>query len=334
MRHTSLRTIGIIFSCITIFVILHGSIFSNNSPHPNIAHDFLQLETEFGANAQHKAYIDSLLVKAATNVKVFTKYASESEAITTLESIHVLIKNEGFLYKPNFLLHRGIETKHIDCDNFCVLYIAIAEYLKIPLVPTLAPNHSFVRLVLDDGSYLNWEPLEGKSLPNAWYIQKFTIAKEAIQNGVYLKSLSRKEFFAVQYNSIGSYLFKGKKFSDAIAHFSMAISLHPHYSSAYHNRGCAYYAIKRIELAFHDLLKASSLDPANAATHLTLADIYYDKKDYQKASQHYRAAIVLDPENYVPYHNWGILMKELGKEEIAQKLLLKANQLKEKGFQK
>ncbi|MCX7677987.1 MAG: tetratricopeptide repeat protein [Spirochaetes bacterium] len=319
---------------LTIFVSIGGNVFGDTSFNSTIAHDFLKLETELGANEHHLALLNSFLDRSKANVKHLPKYTTEQEAIETLRSIHSFIQNEGFTYKPNFLLFHGISTKQIDCDNLSALYMAIAETLRIPLIPVYAPNHSFLRIVFSDGSYLNWEPLEGKIFTNEWYIKKFFISKDAIQNGVYLKSLSRKEFIGVQYNNIGSYLFSQKKYSDAIAHFSMAISLYPQFSSAYHNRGCAYYATKRRELAFFDLLKACALDPNNAATHNTLADMYFDKKDFQNASRHYRAAIELDPENYVAYHNLGLLMKEIGKEEIAHKLLAKASELKQKTLRK
>lgn len=295
-----------------------------------IAHDFLKLEADFGANAKHSAYLNAFLDRAKKSVTVHPGYTSDSQAIETLQSIHAFIRSEGFGFKENFLLHRGIDSKKIDCDNFSTLYVAIAETLKIPIAPVYAPNHSFVRIIFTDGSYLNWEVLEGKSLPNAFYIQKLSIAEKSVKSGVYLKTMSRKEFLGVHYNNIGSHLFSRKKYSDSVAYFTMAIQLNPLLSSAYHNRGSAYYATKRLEPALADLLKADELDPANAATHNTLADIYYDKKDCQNASRHYRAAIVLDPENYVPYYNWGLLMKETGKEDIAKKLLDKAMELKSK----
>lgn len=295
-----------------------------------IAHDFLKLEIDFGANANHASYLNSFLARAKKSVVVYPQYSANTEAIETLRSIHAFLHTEGFSFKENFLLHRGIDTKKIDCDNFSTLYVAIAESMKIPIAPVYAPNHSFVRIIFADGSYLNWEVLEGKSLPNAYYIQKLSIAEKSVKNGVYLKTLSRKEFLGVHYNNIGSYLFSHKKYSDSVAYFTMAIRLNPLLSSAYHNRGSAYYATKRLEPALVDLLKADELDPANSATHNTLADIYYDKKDYHNASRHYRAAIVLDPENYVPYYNWGLLLKETGKDDIAKKLLDKALKLKGK----
>ncbi len=303
---------------------------ANEITGSTIAHDFLKLEADFGASAQHISYTNAFLDKAKKSVKVHQKYTDDSQAIETLKSIHAFIRAEGFAFKENFLLHHGLDTKKIDCDNFSTLYIAIAETLKIPIAPVYAPNHSFVRIIFADGSYLNWEVLEGKSLPNAFYIQKLSIAEKSVKNGVYLKTMSRKEFLGVHYNNIGSYLFSQKKYGDSAAYFSMAIQLNPLFASAYHNRGSAYYATKRPEMALADLLKADELDPANPATHNTLADIYYDKKDYQNASRHYRAAIMLDPENYVPYYNWGLLMKEIGKEDIARKLLDKAAELKSK----
>jgi tetratricopeptide (TPR) repeat protein len=292
-----------------------------------IAHDFLELEKEFGAGKKHGDYIDAMLARARNKVTAKTTQDTR-EAVAALASIDAFLKSEGFARKNNFLLSRGIDGKGIDCDNYSALYVTIGEALKIPIVPVYAPNHSFVRYCFSDGTYLNWEPLEAKSLSDAFYVQRLEIAKQSVEKGVYLKNLNRKEFLAVQYNSLGSHLMARKKYADAVPYFTMAVSLNPVFAPALHNRGTAFYATKRTDEALKDLTRAEELDPARAVTHNTLGDIYFDKKVYDRAARHYRAAIVLDPTNYVPYYNWGLIMKTLGKEEIAKKLLDKAEEIK------
>lgn len=292
-----------------------------------IAHDFLELEKEFGAGQKHADYIDAMLARAKN--KISSKNTSDTgEAVALLGSIDAFLRGEGFQKRNNFLLSRGIDGKGIDCDNYSALYVAIGESLRLPIVPVYAPNHSFVRYCFTDGTYLNWEPLEAKSLPDVFYIRKLEIAKQSIEKGVYLKNLSRKEFLGVQYNSLGSQLMARRKFGDAVPYFTMALSLYPSFAAAFHNRGTAYYATKRVDEALRDLTKAGELDPARAVTHNTLGDIYHDRKEYDRAARHYRASIVLDPTNFAPYYNWGVIMKTLGKDDIAKKLLDKAEEIK------
>ncbi len=332
MKRTPSRTKTTLFIFLAAAIcIIPGTpdvLFSDGPGPRTIARDLLELEKEFGAGESHSAYIDRFLDMARKSVKGHVKYSTDAQALETLRSIDSLIKSEGFSFRPNYLLSAGIDSKKIDCDNYSALYISVAEVLRLPIVPVNAPNHSFVRLVFEDGSYLNWEPLEGKPLPNEFYIQRFGIAKSSVERGVFLKSLNRTEFLGVQYNTLGSYLFSRKKFSDSIPYFSMAIRLNPLLSSAYHNRGSAYYATKRNDHALADLTKAADLDPNRASTQNTLGDIYFDKKEYDTAARHYRAAITFDPTSAAPYHNWGLILKLQGKDDIAKKLLDKAAEIR------
>ncbi|MBP7584361.1 MAG: tetratricopeptide repeat protein [Spirochaetes bacterium] len=310
-----------------LLIMLPRGAHSDALAGKTIAHDFLELEKEFGAGKTHTAALDALLARAKSRLRA--KATSDSgEAVAALTSVGAFLRDEGFRTRNNYLLSKGIEWKGIDCDNYSALYVAIGEFLGIPIVPVYAPNHSFVRYGFTDGTYLNWEPLEMKALPDSFYVRKLGIAKESVEKGVYLKSLNRREFLGVQYNSLGSQLMARRKYGDAVPYFTMALSLHPAFAAAFHNRGTALYALKRTDEALRDLTKAEELDPARAVTHNTLGDIYHDRKEYDRAARHYRAAIVHDPTMYAPYYNWGIIMKTLGKDEIAKKLLDKAAEIK------
>jgi len=187
-----------------------------------------------------------------------------------------------------------------------------------------------VRFNFNDGTYLNWEPIEGRHYPDAYYIKKLNIADQSINQGVYLKSLSRKEFIGVENNNIGAYLMSVKKFKEAIPYFDEAIKLYPLFSSAYHNRGSSYYALTKIDIAFPDIRYAVTLDPMQASTHNTLGDIYLDRKEYLKAFDQYAESIKLDPKNYAPYYNLGLIMKNAGKNKEADEWFIKSEEIKKK----
>ncbi len=183
---------------------------AESAPVVTIAHDFLDMEKPFGAAKGHTDRLNALIEKARTRLTVKENYTSE-EALKLLGQIHLLLKEEGFVFKNNFLLCKGLDSRAIDCDNYCALYTAIAESMKIPMIPVYAPNHSFMRFYFSDGSYLNWETLMAKHLPNSYYVKKLQIAEVSVSKGVYLKSLQRKEFHAVEYNNIGAYLIGTEK---------------------------------------------------------------------------------------------------------------------------
>jgi Tfp pilus assembly protein PilF len=292
-----------------------------------IAHDFLDMENNYGAGARHYRILESLLNRSHSIVEPMNNPSTE-DAVRLMLAIDHLLKSEGFGFKQNYLLSTGLETRSIDCDNYCALYIAIAELHAIPILPVYAPNHSFLRFIFDDGSYLNWEPLEARPLPDAHYIEKLSIARESIARGVYLKSLSRKEFIAVERNNIGAWLMTRRDYAGAVAHFDAAVAQYPQFSSAWHNRGSCWYALKKADRAEADLKKAASLDPSRASTRNTLGDIYFDRRDYENAVKEYAASIKLDPSNYVPCYSLGLVMKALGNNGESRKWLQRAEELK------
>jgi tetratricopeptide (TPR) repeat protein len=317
--------------------IFQPAVFINGQPTTTsytgeprtIAHDFLDLEKEFGAGNKHYSVIERLINKAIAVITIKKNYSTE-EAVQTMAAIDTILREEGFIFKNNLLLSKGIDQKIIDCDNYCAIYIAIAEVLSIPILPVYAPNHSFIRFIFNDGTYINWEPTQGVVQPDAYYIKTLAVPDVSIKQGVYMKNLLRQEFTAVEYNNIGAYLLSGQRYSDSIPYLSAAIKLYPMFSSAYHNRGTAYYATRRLNEALSDLVKANELDPSRAATHNTLGDIYFDMKEYDKALREYTASIKLDPNTFVPYNSIALIMKIMGKEKESQTWLKKSEEIKAK----
>jgi tetratricopeptide (TPR) repeat protein len=323
--HRAILAAGVLlFALCSAAEFAHGAV-----PARTIAHDFLDMEKVLGAGAPHHAAVDALVSMAATIIPLRDRYSPE-EALQVLRTIHGLLSDQGYRFRNNLLLFRGLERKEIDCDNYCALYIAIAESLKIPLVPVYAPNHSFLRFFFADGSSINWEPTEGRTRSDEWYVKTLGIAEVSIRQGVYLKTLERREFLAVEYNTIGAYLMTQRKFTEALAYFGAAIELYPAFASAYHNRGSSFYAVKRPDEALADLLKANELDPVRAPTHNTLGDVYFDRGMFDKALHEYAEAVRLDPGNFAPYQGIGLTMKAMGKAEQAEIWLKKAAEIRSK----
>ena len=132
--------------------------------------------------------------------------------------------------------------------------------MKVPVIPVYAPNHSFVRFCFDDGSYINWEPIKGQSLPDAYYMSTLRIPGESIRDGVYMKSLTRQEFIGVEYNNIGAHLMTQRSYEEAVPYFSAAIKLyrgsHPPITT-----GAPPVHARAPHGALVDVLKANELDP-------------------------------------------------------------------------
>ncbi len=161
---------GIIKSLV-IPALVWGLVSASRSPLPvyaqykgepkTIAHDFLDLEKGLGAARDQYPAVNALIGKAVGKIPARQNHTTE-QAIVVLRTIDSILAEEGYGFGKNLLLGVGLERKTIDCDNYCALYIAIAEVIKIPIVPVYAPNHSFVRFFFDDGTYINWETTQAE----------------------------------------------------------------------------------------------------------------------------------------------------------------------------
>jgi tetratricopeptide (TPR) repeat protein len=228
--------------------------------HDTIAHDFLDIEGELGTIYHDYQVLDDIIYEAQKRIKVKSKY-TEEEAIDVLETIGEIFKNKGFKSKENLLLNQGLKTKKIDCDNYSVIYLGIADVLNLPLKAVRAPGHVFIRWHFDKDNYINWETTNAKRKSDKEYKSHSKILNIAIKKGVFLRSLSEKEFCSIAYNNRGVTLRKLGKPEEAVKNYDKAIKLDSIYYAAYNNKGVSLDYLERYEEAIENYDKALELYP-------------------------------------------------------------------------
>lgn len=224
------------------------------------AHEFLDIEAGLGVTGSDYQALDDMIYETQKRIKVKPEY-TKKEAINVLETIDVILEDWGFEYKRNTLLNQGLKNKKIDCDNYSVIYVGIAEALKLPLKAVRAPMHVFVRWRFNNGECMNWETISAKERPDEYYKLWLRISEESIKKGVFLRSLSRKEFCSVAYHNRGFALRKLGKDEEAIKSYDKAIKLNPNYPEVYNNKGYVLYKLGRYEEAISNFNKALELNP-------------------------------------------------------------------------
>ena len=100
----------------------------------------------------------------------------------------------------NQLLSTYLETRKGNCVSMPTLFLALMERVdpNVPFHGVNAPLHLFCRLKdRQTGDVWNVEATNnGSPARNQWYIDQMDITQEAVDSGIYLKQLSKKDYIA------------------------------------------------------------------------------------------------------------------------------------------
>ena len=135
----------------------------------------------------------------------------------------------------NRFINGYITTKKGSCITMPLLYVVLAERLDWPIYPVLTPKHFFMRYVPEKpipGFQKNIEATNGGSyVSDEQYQEDFQIPEKAIKNGVYLRTLTKKEYLAslLLINAIqhleNNNIEKGKKYLELCMKYDSTLSL-------------------------------------------------------------------------------------------------------------
>lgn len=92
-----------------------------------------------------------------------------------------------------------LKTGSGQCHSMPLLYLIIAEAIGAEAYLSLAPNHSYVRFMDDDGQYRNIELTNGMFSTDTSLLESGYIKSEALQNKIYMENLTKKELLGMSY---------------------------------------------------------------------------------------------------------------------------------------
>lgn len=129
-----------------------------------------------------------------------------------------------------------------------MLHIVLADKLDWPIKAVRNPKHVFCRYIDRNLEMNNIEATCGGGyVSNERYISDSQISKKAIKNGVYLRTLSKKEYIASMLLTCARYCYENNKnIQKAIYYTGLAVYHDSTLSSGHWNLGKHYY-----ELAFN-----------------------------------------------------------------------------------
>lgn len=207
------------------------------------------------------------------------------------------------LRREHFMSGRGVGPYHVvDCDIASFIYLAVAEEMKYPVFLVEMPTHNFVRWEMKDGTYINFETMDGMETNDAYYLEKWNIPSEFVGKGGILVSMKGASAISYHGNLVAvAWSWKGD-YPKMIESYLKALAGDPTRPFAYNNLAWYYAAVPIVNLREG----SKSLQYAKEATRLlpngdhldTLACAYAQLGDFASAIEVAKRAVLI---TYVPF---------------------------------
>lgn len=316
-----------------------GQTFGPNNP----IHDLLSIESVLFKPAE----IEKAYAKVKQILKTYKSFEDVVRKIRKKElppevklfnlSLSMSVLGIKFEDQETSSFIENIDHDSLDCDTTGFAILPIAHELSWPVYFVVAPGHAFTRW--EDGKIrLNFEPIgslivdsstqKATTPKDQFYIQRKNIHKKAIEEGVYLTNLSRKQIVSYILASRGIERMRRGDLKGAIRDFSEALSpeLDPKNIYALAHRGAAYAKLKKDVDALNDFRAALKLHPNERAALIAIAGIKAQSGQYEEAMAYINRFIKLTTEEHekiLGYALRAMIFMQMGKSEEAEKDLKK-----------
>ena len=97
-----------------------------------------------------------------------------------------------------------LKTGSGQCHSMPLLYLMLAEEINTEAYLAYAPNHTYIKFMDEEGEWQNAELTNGIFTANSLILESGYIKSEALQNDIYMKSLSKKELLAQIYADLAN----------------------------------------------------------------------------------------------------------------------------------
>jgi regulator of sirC expression with transglutaminase-like and TPR domain len=143
------------------------------------------------------------------------------------------------------LLTDYLASRKGNCVSMPILFAVLAERLGLEVTLSTAPSHLFVKYTdAQTGETYNLETTSGAGFTrDLWYRQNLPMRDEAVRNGVYLKTLSRQEAYAIMAIPVIDHLLRNGRFEQAIAVANIILAAYPANGLALAKKGSGFYRL-------------------------------------------------------------------------------------------
>jgi len=148
----------------------------------------------------------------------------------------------------NRLLSTYIRTRKGNCVSMPILFLIVADRMGLNVHLGAAPLHLFVRYTDPRGIDHNLETTSGgHEARTEWYRQNLPMSDKAINNGVYMRTLSKRESIAEMANIVLDAMLEQHRYQEAIDVADAILAVNPLEGYAMVKKGTAYGALLQTE---------------------------------------------------------------------------------------
>ncbi len=152
----------------------------------------------------------------------------------------------------DMLLPNYLETRKGQCVSMPLLFMFVAQKLGMEVALALAPNHTFVMLKNDNGAWLNLETTaDGAPTRLETYQRQIPMSKRALDNGSYMRPLSKRETVASMSNELIQFYLNEGRLEQAAALAELTLPYAPSDISIWIYKSNAYKQIIRRDFMSH-----------------------------------------------------------------------------------
>jgi len=142
----------------------------------------------------------------AKNLILFQFFADTLE-IKSKELKHLPLKYdfEDYMGKKNWdkmFVSKLLASGSGQCHSLPLLYLILADEIGAEASLSLSPNHSYIRFQDEKKKWYNVELTNGMFTTDTYILQSGYITSEALQNGIYMQELTKKQLLSQTLNDL------------------------------------------------------------------------------------------------------------------------------------
>lgn len=148
----------------------------------------------------------------------------------------------------NKLISTYLATRRGNCVSMPILVLIVGERMGLNLALSTAPLHMFLRHTEASGREINLEATSGAHPARTlWYRQNLPMTDRAIESGLYMRTLSRREAVAHMASTVVDFLMAEGRFQEAIEVAEVILQHYPRDGYTLVKLGTAYAELMRVE---------------------------------------------------------------------------------------